>query len=403
MKSVISLACLLSLASSYGESPLAKAIDKNDKEQVRQIISSKDKINEKLDDSSPPLLYALKKKQTAIAELLLSKNADVNAADDEGLTPLMQAGENNDSPLAKLLINKRADINAKASDGSTAIFFFATAGNKDIVTLLLNRGADVNIVNDEGNSPLRCAALSNNLPVFQTILAKVSPKNISDPMKPLMLAAFKGDQKKVAELVNNGKDVNETNALGETALFWAMQRGHSEITKMLIAKGASAKSFSEKLYSAIDNRQFELAKQLIQAGADVNQTVYYGYTPFLIAAKQGNVELLQMLMDKGADTNCREAEGYTPLMLAAQAQQTKAVEFIVNTIKTDVNQLNNKGYTALSGCIDKKTPRKIYEILLKAGAKPIVGEPKSNSDSIYQAEKKKCIELKTLLEKKMKE
>lgn len=403
MKLVIKLICLLGISMSYGESPLAQAIDKNNKDLVRQIISSKDKINEKLDDNSPPLLYALKKKQTAIAELLLSKNADVNATDDEGITPLMQAGENNDPALAKLLINKRADIHAKANDGSTAIFFFATAGNKEIVTLLLNRGADVNIVNNEGNSPLRCAALSNNLPVFQTILAKVSPKNTSDPMKPIMLASFKGDQKKVEEFVNNGKDVNETNALGETALFWAMQGGRSEITKMLIARGASAKSFSEKLYSAIDNRQFELAKQLIQAGAEVNQTVYYGYTPFLIAAKQGNVELLQMLIDKGADTNCKEAEGFTPLMLAAQAQQTKAVEFIINTIKNDVNQLNNKGYTALSGCIDKKTPRKIYELLLSAGAEPIVGEPKSNSDAIYQAEKKKCMEIKIFLEKKMKE
>lgn len=403
MKPIFLFLSLLIISPSFGESLIAQAINKNDKNQLHQLISSKGKINEKLEDSSTPLLFAIKKNKKDMVEFLLSKNADVNLSDDEGVTPLIQAGTQNNYDLTKTLINKRADINAKASDGSTVLLYFAGAGNKDAVALLLKRGADPNTVNRDGTSPLRQAALSRQMPVFQLIQAKVSPKNTNEPMTPMFQAVYRGDKKKIMALLQSGQDINAANALNETALSWALKIENAEITNLLVSRGASAKDTSKQLYDALDKKQYDFAKQLIQMGCDVNIRGFYAYTPLLLAAKQGNAEMVKLLLEKGADINATEAEGYTPLMLAALEYHVKAVEQLLGAPGIDVNKVNRDGHTALSRCIDKSTPRAIYDLLLNAGAKPIAGAPGSNSDAIFVAEQKKCFELKSKLEKKQKE
>lgn len=387
------------IPSLWASTPLSQAIEKKNKEQVKKLISSGANVNEKLEDGSTPLIKAIETANNAIVELLVSKGADLNMADGDGVTPLMKAAEKNNMSLCKLLVNRRVNVNAKASNGTTALFYLADSGNKDMVSLLLGRGAEVNVVNQEGDSPLHRAALSQKIPVFMMILAKLSEKNTDDPMKPFLLASFKGDKKAVMQFLSSGKDANESNVFGETPLFWAMKGGHDDIAELLSSHGADGKPFGRELYNLISGGKYALARQLINAGADVNIGGHYGYTPLMRSVTNKNAELVQLILEKGGNPNARDVEGYTALMFAASGGDQKVLDLMLNAQGVNIDQVNNHGVTALSAVIDKKTPKRVIEAMLKAGAKPVVGKEGSKSDAISEATKKKCFDLKAMMEK----
>jgi len=61
------------------------------------------------------------------------------------------------------------------------------------------------------------------------------------PATQMMVAAMEGDNVRVAELIEQGRDVNETAPGGATAFFFAVCHGHYDIAKLLISKGADPK------------------------------------------------------------------------------------------------------------------------------------------------------------------
>jgi ankyrin repeat protein len=73
------------------------------------------------------------------------------------------------------------------------------------------------------------------------------------------------------------------------------------------------------LHSAAAARRDEVARMLIDAGADVNATQEGGYTPLHAAAQNGDVELIDLLLDRGARLDARTDKGETPADLADAA------------------------------------------------------------------------------------
>merc|ERR1712100_21540 len=89
----------------------------------------------------------------------------------------------------------------------------------------------------------------------------------------------------------------------------------------------------------------EIAKLLLENGAKVNQADTEGRTPLNEAAEQGHTEITNLLLKKGADPNniARKSDGSTPLHYAANAEIAKLL--LDNGAK--VNQADNDGYTPL--------------------------------------------------------
>jgi ankyrin repeat protein len=68
------------------------------------------------------------------------------------------------------------------------------------------------------------------------------------------------------------------------------------------------------LMVCLDADREELARTLIELGADVNATDLYGRTPLMIAARQGLTESVKLLVKVGADVNTRDAaDGWTAM------------------------------------------------------------------------------------------
>ena len=73
---------------------------------------------------------------------------------------------------------------------------------------------------------------------------------------------------------------------------------------------------NNQLLEAAASNNIDLAKELLEKGAQVNCQTDDGWTPLLKASVHGSA-LTKLLLEKGADPNIATAKGYTPLHRAA--------------------------------------------------------------------------------------
>jgi ankyrin repeat protein len=73
----------------------------------------------------------------------------------------------------------------------------------------------------------------------------------------------------------------------------------------------------EALLRAATQRQLEVARALLKAGAGADRRDHGGHTALMYAAEAGHVPLTEMLLGAGADPDIASAEGWTATMLAA--------------------------------------------------------------------------------------
>lgn len=70
------------------------------------------------------------------------------------------------------------------------------------------------------------------------------------------------------------------------------------------------------LHQAIENNQTDVAKYLVDKGADLNLPDTKGNTPLHIATKNNQTEVTKYLVDKGARLDLQNNEGKIPLDMA---------------------------------------------------------------------------------------
>ena len=136
-------------------------------------------------------------------------------------------------------------------------------------------------------------------------------------------AAMNGNRDAIRALLKDGADVNTTQADGMTALHWAAQKGDVELAKMLLYASANMKATTRiggytPLLIASKNGDAPMITTLAAAGADVNATTINGTTPLMLASAAGKAPAVLALIDGGASVNAKEAvKGETALTFAA--------------------------------------------------------------------------------------
>jgi ankyrin repeat protein len=245
--------------------------------------------------SGAPLADAAEKKDRAKIAALLKKGADVNAAQADGMTALHWAAYHDDLQTATLLVKAGANVKAANRYGVTALSLACTNGNTEIVELLLKAGAD-------SNTTLRGG---------ETVL---------------MTAARTGKPGPVKALLARGANVNAKDRKGQTALMWAAAEGHADVVSLLLAAKADFKSplpsgFTPLLFAAREGR-IGVVRVLLKEGADINDVIPArkgvprgprpGTGALLMAVENGHFELAIELVKAGADPNDLRA-GYGAL------------------------------------------------------------------------------------------
>ena len=129
----------------------------------------------------------------------------------------------------------------------------------------------------------------------------------------LMNAAQKGDAQQVEKLLNiPGKraEINTQNSDKMTALNIAALDGYTDVARLLINAGADLEIESRggqtPLLWATQYNHSELAKLLISFKANVNAHNEFWITPLMYAVQAGNLEIVKMLLEAGADMHARK-------------------------------------------------------------------------------------------------
>jgi len=114
---------------------------------------------------------------------------------------------------------------------------------------------------------------------------KESESKIEAPAMDIHTATFLGDMKAIQQHIDAGSDLNvKEPTFGSTPLISASVFGKTEV-----------------------------AKALIEAGADINLQNNEGSTALHSAAFLCHIEIVKMLLDKGVEKNLRNLAGSTPL------------------------------------------------------------------------------------------
>jgi ankyrin repeat protein len=244
---------------------------------LQQIQSGAD-VNRAQPDGTSPLLWAVDRTEYEVAEALIAKKANVNATNEFGVSPLTEAARLSNARLVKMLLAAGAKVDSANPDGETALMTAISGGDFSVVELLVNAGANVNTVEKFHNqTPLMYAAAAN--------------RNAS---------------KMVKLLLSKGADVKPRALYSD----WP-----SQVTSEPRAQYRSVGGLNALLYAA-RNGCYPCVEDLIAAGADVNLPTPEGITPLMIALDNQHNDVAKLLMDKGANLNVWDWWGRTALWIA---------------------------------------------------------------------------------------
>ena len=280
--------------------------------------------------------------------------------------PLFQAVRNNDTQQIRRLLKQHADLNATQGDGATALHWAAHLDNVAAANLLIRAGAHVNAANDDGATPLYLACMNHSAPMVERLLAAGADANakLLNGETALMTCARTGDAKAVKALLVHGAGVNaKESAHNQTALMWAAAQSHPEAVGMLLEFGADVGARSDAYPQTV------VGEQTQRAGREkLNYPVLRGgFTPLLFAARSGDVESARQLLEKGANANDSLPDGMTALILAAHSGNGKVGALLLEK-GADPNAAEI-GYTALHAAV-LRSDVELVKALLAHGANP---------------------------------
>jgi ankyrin repeat protein len=132
---------------------------------------------------------------------------------------------------------------------------------------------------------------------------------------PLMLVAYNWKSPEVAKiLVDRGADLDAKSINGDSALAYAVRGGNAEAVRFLIDAGADVNTRDFDGRSLFpSSKKAEITRILIDAGLDPKDSSSNGVTPLHSAAVSSPPDLLKVLIDAGADVNAVDGHGDTPL------------------------------------------------------------------------------------------
>ena len=166
-------------------------------------------------------------------------------------------------------------------------------------------------------------------------------------MRTITYAEWKRRQEKRADPNYNEEEDDE----GEPPLWTAAKRGQTERAKELVAAGARVNQMSHDyrtpLWVAAFKGHAEVAAVLIGAGADVNRPgAESSRTPLYQACAKGYVATATVLLDARADPNRSDDHGGVPLHAAVHGQYEAVVDLLIAR-GANVNHARHNGSTPL--------------------------------------------------------
>ncbi|MDD3846907.1 MAG: ankyrin repeat domain-containing protein [Syntrophorhabdaceae bacterium] len=172
-------------------------------------------------------------------------------------------------------------------------------------------------------------------------------KTVDTEVQTLFSALYANNMETVRQQLEKGVNVNAKNDVGETPLHITQNKA---IVKMLLLKGADVNSVDANNMTPIFNKEVEISKILVEAGADIHVKSKKGNTPLIWYSYSGYIEGIQYLVSIGASLNTTNSDGHTAYDIAETFGHRKLLAYLKSIgaksgKKTKGDILHEKGPT----------------------------------------------------------
>jgi uncharacterized protein len=336
------------LTQAAGDPALVVAARDGDFGAVTALLAKRANVNEPARDGATAALWAVHHSDLRMVRALVTAGANLNTPNRYGVTPLLEASRTGDTPMIAELLKAGADIKKSVHpEGETPLMAASRTGKLDAVELLLKAGSDPNAADTfQKQTALMRAAEEGHVKVVNALLAAGADPNARAHVSPLA-------ERKHADHATGGF----------TALMFAVRNGHESVVRALAEGRADMKAVNGDGVTAtaiaIVNDRFDLARTLLDLGADANDGALFFAVDMHDAttdmrARDGSrlrddhpnqlsaLDLIKVLLERGADPNkpfagqihnvtlcCSEEHNASPFFRAAIASDVEALKLMI--------------------------------------------------------------------------
>jgi len=332
--------------------PLRVAAEQGDLARVQELLSAGANPDRREPQQTTALIAAARAGHLEVIKVLLAAGANPSFADGgkRGTTGLLEAVRHRHLEAAMLLADAGADFHHDwSAEGDTITCEVLDARNNLFEKAQKVRSQHVWFKRAAAPEAERAKA-ERALPISFELARKALVAGGKAKARHLHQAAASGDRELIHLLLAHGTDVNgkfEAGPFdfGETALNYAVSNYQTETVRDLLKAGAdttiSSLAFGPPLHLAVAEGMTDIVSAFVEAKAPLNlsanvpfgprvegkqRSEAVGSTPLIVAVRAGHSELARLLVEGGADLTATDRDGLTALAWAKRLEKNDLVQ-----------------------------------------------------------------------------
>jgi ankyrin repeat protein len=364
---LLKIGLIAALLTTPTETPVADAAEHNNVQSVRYLLQHGEDVNAAQSDGLTALHWAALNNNLEVTEILLYAGGSVKSTTRVGgYTPLHLASQSGYFEIMGAILEAGADPNQFTSTGITSMHFAAVSNVPEAIHVLAGYGGNINVLDNFANrTPVMFASVKNANTSLGTLIDLGANLEMTTRIKNYVERANGDNEDRVqrnrVKDAENGEDAPDSGLGGsfrpppDPDSIKAEAPPIPVVTVLSGNEQIGNQGGLTALHLAAREGHIESALRLVEGGADVNHVTEGDLSsPLLVAVINGNYDLAKMLLEHGADPNLLSDDNAGPLFA------TLNIEWSLRTWYPQPSMFRQQENTYLD----------LLKLLLDVGAEP---------------------------------